>query len=60
MNSLVIFQAMMNDLLRNFINTSNIVFFIDDILVVTDMKERHNKLLEEILNRMERKSIYKT
>jgi len=51
---------MMNDLLRNFINTSNIVFFIDDILVVTDMKERHNELLEEILDRMERKSIYKT
>ena len=60
MNSLVIFQTMINDLLRNFINTSNIVFFIDDILVVTDMKERHNELLEEILDRMERKSIYKT
>ena len=51
-NSSATFQTMMNDLFRNFINQGDIVTFINDILVVTDTEEGHDKLVEEVLKRL--------
>ena len=39
MNSLAIFQTMMNEILWNLINTGKIVSFIDDIIIRTEGEE---------------------
>ena len=56
-NLLAIFQAMINKLLRDLINTGKIAAFID-IIVRTESKEGHNKLVEEILKRMVENDLY--
>jgi len=38
-NSPAIFQAMMNKLLRDLINTGKVVVFIDDVIIGTETKE---------------------
>ena len=57
-NSLVTFQAIMNDILRNLIDTGDIVAFMDNILVGTENKKKHNKIVEEVLKRMEESNLY--
>jgi len=58
MNSPATFQTMMNDLFRDLINQGDTATFIDDILVATDMKERHDKLVEEVLKRLEENNLF--
>ena len=41
-NSLATFQALMNELLRNLINTRKVAVFIDDVIVRTDTEEGHD------------------
>jgi len=43
---------MMNDLLRNMIETEDIAAFIDDIIVGTKTEKRHNKIVREVLKRI--------
>jgi len=57
-NSLVTFQVIMNDILRDLINKGEVVAFMDDILVGTEEKKRHDKIVEEILRRMEENDLY--
>jgi len=57
-NSLVIFQAIMNDILRNLIDTGDIVAFMDNMLVGTENKKKHNKIVEEVLKRIEESNLY--
>jgi len=52
-NSSTAFQAIMNDLFRDLINQGNTATFINNILVATDIEEGHNKLVEEVLRRLE-------
>jgi len=52
-NLLAMFQAMINELLRDFINIGKVGSFIDDIMVGTETEEGHDKLVEEILKRLE-------
>ena len=49
---------MMNKLLRDFINTGKVGSFIDDIMVGIKTEERQNKLVEEILKRLEENKLY--
>ena len=49
---------MMNDLFRDLINQEDMVTFIDDILVATDMEEKHDKLVEEVLRRLEENNLF--
>ena len=56
-NSLATFQAMMNELLRDLINTGKVVVFIDNVIVGTEMKERHDELVVEIIKRDWKKMI---
>jgi len=51
-NSLVIFQVMMNDLLRDIIKIGDIAVFIDYLIVETETEEEHNDIVEEVLKRM--------
>ena len=57
-NSPATFQTMMNDLFRDLINQGDIVIFINDILVATDTEEGHDKLVEEVLKRLEENNLF--
>jgi len=57
-NSPATFQTMMNDLFRDLINQGDTATFIDDILVATDTEEGHNKLVEEVLRRLEENDLF--
>jgi len=58
MNSPAIFQTIMNDLFRDLINQGDMATFINNILVATDTKERHNELVEEVLKRLEENDLF--
>ena len=57
-NSPATFQAMMNELLRDLINTGKIVAFIDDIIVGTEIEKGHDKLVAEVIKRLEENDLY--
>jgi len=57
-NSPAMFQAMMNEILRDLINEGKVVAFVDDILVGIETEERHDKIVEEILRRLEENNLY--
>ena len=57
-NSPAIFQMMMNNLFRDLINQGDMATFIDDILVATDTEEGHDKLVEEVLKRLEENDLF--
>jgi len=53
-----IFQAMMNEILRNMINKGKVAAFVDNVLVGTEIKEEHNEIVEEVLRRLEENNLY--
>ena len=57
-NSPAIFQAMMNELLRDLINTGKVVAFIDDMIIGTEMEERHEELVAEVIKTLEENDLY--
>jgi len=57
-NSPATFQTMINNLFRDLINQRNTATFIDDILVTTDTEEEHDKLVEEVLKRLEENDLF--
>ena len=57
-NSLAIFQAMMNELLQDLINTGKMAAFIDDVIVGMDMEEEHNEIVAEVIRRLEENDLY--
>ena len=52
------FQAMMNELLRDLINTGKVVAFIDDVIVGMDTEEGHDELVAEVVKRLEENDLY--
>jgi len=48
----VTFQAMMNDILRDLINTREVAAFMNNVLVGTEEEEKHDEIVEEVLRRM--------
>jgi len=57
-NLLVIFQVMMNKILRDIINEEKVVAFVDDVMAGTEIEEGHNKIVEEVLKRLEENDLY--
>jgi len=53
-----IFQAMMNELLKDLINIGKVGSFIDNVIVAIESKKGHDELVEEILRRMEENDLY--
>ena len=53
-----IFQAIINKLLRDLINTGKVVAFIDDVIVGTENEERHDELVAEIVKMLEKNNLY--
>ena len=58
MNSPATFQAIMNKLLRDLINTEKVVVFIDDVIVGTETEEGYNELVAEVIKRLEENDLY--
>ena len=58
MNSPATFQAMINELLRDLINTVKVAVFIDDVIVGTEIEEGHDEIVAEIIRRLEENDLY--
>ena len=57
-NSLATFQIMINEILRDLINKEKVTAFVDDMLVKIETEERHNKIVDKILKRLEKNNLY--
>jgi len=57
-NSPATFQAMMNELLRDLINTGKVAAFIDDVIVGMEDDEEHDELVVEIVKMLEKNYLY--
>ena len=53
-----IFQAMMNNILRNLIDIGDIVAFMDNMLVEIKNEKKHDKVVKKILKRMKTNNLY--
>ena len=49
---------MMSKILRDMINKGKVAAFVDDVLVGTEMEERHDEIVEEVLRRLEENDLY--
>ena len=52
------FQAMMNELLRDLINTEKVVVFIDDVIVGMETEKGHDELVMEVIKRLKENDLY--
>jgi len=57
-NSPATFQAIMNELLRDLINTEKVVAFIDNVIVGTEEEEGHDKIVEKVVKRLAENNLY--
>ena len=57
-NLLATFQTMINELLRDLINTGKVAAFINNIIVVTETEEGHNEIVVEVIRRLEENDLY--
>ena len=48
----------MNELLRDLINTGKVAAFIDDVIIGTEDKEEHDKLVAEVVKSLEENDLY--
>ena len=55
-NSPATFQAMINKLLKDLINTRKVAAF--DVIVGTEMEEGHDELVVEVIRRLEANDLY--
>ena len=58
MNSPATFQAMINELLRDLINTRKVVAFINDVIIGIEMEEGYEELVAEVIRRLEKNDLY--
>jgi len=49
---------MMNDLLRDLVVEEKVAVFIDDVIIVTETEEEHDKIVEEVLRRLEENDLF--
>jgi len=54
----VIFQAMLNELLRDLINTGEVAMFIDDVIIGTETEEEHDEIVAKVIRRLEENDLY--
>jgi len=57
-NSHAMFQTMMNEILRNIINTGKVVSFIDNVIVEMEEEEGHDEVVEEVVRRLAENDLY--
>jgi len=49
---------MMNDLLRDLVVEEKVAVFIDDVMIVTETEEGHDKIVKEVLRRLEENDLF--
>ena len=52
------FQVIINELLRDLINTGKVAAFINNVIIKMEMKERHDEMVAEIIRRLEENNLY--
>ena len=57
-NSPTTFQTMINKILQDLINTGKVVSFIDDVIIGMELKEEHDKLVENVVKRLAKNNLY--
>ena len=57
-NSLATFQAIMNELLRDLINTEKVAAFINNIIVGIDTEKKYEEIVTEVIRRLEENDLY--
>ena len=57
-NSSTMFQTIMNEILRDLINTGEVASFIDDIIVGTEEEKGHDEVVEEVVRRLVENDLY--
>ena len=57
-NSPAMFQAIMNDLLRDLVVEEKVAVFIDDVMIATETEKEHNEIVEEVLRRLEENDLF--
>ena len=57
-NLLATFQAIINKILRDLVNKGKITAFVDNVLVETETEEEYDKIVEEVLMRLEENDLY--
>jgi len=51
-NSPATFQTILNNLLRNMTETRNIVAFINNVIVGTEIEKKHDNIVKKVIRRM--------
>ena len=49
---------MMNEILRDLINTGEVASFINDMIVGIEEEEKHDKIVEKVIKRIEENNLY--
>jgi len=49
---------MMNKIMRDLINEGKVVVFVDDVLIGTDNEKGYDKIVAEVLRRLEENDLY--
>ena len=58
MKSPAIFQAIMNELLRDLINTEKVAAFIDNVIIGIDEEEGYDEMVAKVVKRLEKNDLY--
>jgi len=58
MNSLAMFQTMMNKILNDLINTRKVVSFIENVIIGMEEEEEHDEIVEKIVKRLAENDLY--
>ena len=57
-NSPAMFQAMINNLLRDLVVEEKVAVFIDDVMIAAEIEKGHNEIVEEVLRRLEKNDLF--
>ena len=57
-NSPAMFQAMINNLLRDLVVKEKVAVFIDNVIVATEIEEGHDEIVKEVLRRLEENNLF--
>ena len=52
------FQVIINKILRDLVNKGKVTAFVDDILVEPKTEKRYDKIVKEVLRRLEENDLY--
>ena len=58
MNSLAMFQTMMNKILNDLINTRKVMSFIENVIIGMEEEEEHDEIVEKIVKRLAENDLY--